>query len=45
MEKKFNLLVKEPYLSPNIEIVEVETEQNILAGGSGVLPGLDGEDW
>lgn len=31
------------YTSPNIEVVEIEIEQNILAGGS--APDLPGEDW
>ncbi|MGV8964548.1 MAG: hypothetical protein ACOH2V_14370 [Candidatus Saccharimonadaceae bacterium] len=47
MEKEFKSTEKETYISPDIEIVDIETEQNILAGGSGDLPGndMDGEDW
>ena len=32
------------YTAPDIEIVEIETEQNIFAG-SGDLPGMPGEPW
>lgn len=32
------------YLTPNIEVVEIEMEKNVFAG-SGQLPGLGGEDW
>ena len=42
MEKELRL-EKEVYISPEIEVVEIEIEQNILAGGS--APDMDGEDW
>lgn len=35
MEKKTVFLKKETYVSPDIVIVDIETEQNILASGSG----------
>ena len=47
MEKKIKSVEKETYISPAIEVVEIEIEQNILAGGSGKgdLPGMPGEAW
>ena len=33
------------YIAPDIEIVEIEIEQNILASGSGDLPGMPGGPW
>lgn len=45
MEKEIRLLEKETYISPDIEVVEIETEQNILQAGSNELPGMPGEDW
>ena len=33
------------YIAPDIKIVEIEIEQNILASGSGDLPGMPGEGW
>ena len=35
MEKEIKLQVKEAYITPDIVILEIETEQNILASGSG----------
>ena len=43
MEKKTGSLEKETYISPDIEVVEIEIEQNILAGGS--IGDMPGEDW
>ena len=43
MKEEFKTLEKEVYISPDIEIVEIEIEHNILAGGS--APGMPGEDW
>ncbi len=43
MEQTFKSTEKETYISPDIEIVDIETEQNILADGSS--PDLPGEDW
>lgn len=45
MEKEFKSIEKEAYISPNIEIVDIVTEQNILQAGSGDSPDLPGEDW
>ncbi len=33
------------YAAPQIEVIEVETSQNILGGSTTPLPGLPGEDW
>ena len=43
MKKDDKLLNKEPYITPDIKVVEVEIEQNILAGGS--APDMPGTDW
>ena len=43
MKKEFQAPEKELYITPDIEVVEIEIEQNILAGGS--APDLGGEDW
>ncbi|MGV8962092.1 MAG: hypothetical protein ACOH2V_01775 [Candidatus Saccharimonadaceae bacterium] len=45
MEKEIKSSEKENYISPNIEIVDIVTEQNILQAGSGDLPDMDGLDW
>lgn len=47
MKIKSNLLVKETYISPDIKVVEIETEQNILANGSGSgdVPNMPPEIW
>ena len=45
MKKETKLLKKKAYVSPDIKVVEVEIEQNILLGGSGDLPGMPGEGW
>ena len=48
LKKKLSLassVKAETYTAPNIEIVEIETEQNVLAGGSSDLPGMPGEGW
>lgn len=45
MEKEIKSLEKETYISPNIEIVDIVTEQNILQAGSGDSPDMDGLDW
>ena len=39
MKKENNLEEKEPYITPNIEVVELEMEQNILAGSAPSMPG------
>ena len=33
------------YAAPQIEVIEVETSQNILGGSTAPLPELPGEDW
>lgn len=43
MEKEFMTVEKEVYISPDIEVVEIEIEQNILASGSTL--DMPGEDW
>lgn len=45
MEKEIKSSEKETYISPNIEIVDIVTEQNILQAGSGDSPDMDGLDW
>lgn len=45
MKNKIKSLEKDIYISPDIKVVNIETEQNILAGGSGNAPNLPGEDW
>jgi|LSQX01.1.fsa_nt_gb hypothetical protein len=52
MEKEFELLnnkisseEKETYITPDIEVVAIEMEQNILAGGSGTTPDMAPVDW
>lgn len=46
MEKEFKSTAKEVYTAPDIEIVDIETEQNILAGGSsGNDLDMPGEAW
>ena len=44
MKTKIKSWKKETYISPDIEVSDIETEQNILASTSG-LDDLDGEDW
>ncbi len=45
MERNIKSLEKETYISPDIEVVHIETEQSILQAGSNELPGMPGEDW
>ena len=44
-ENTFPRGTEQEYVAPHIEIIEVETSQNILGGSSTPLPGLPGEDW
>lgn len=44
LKKQMTLLQKRAYVSPDFELLEIEFEQNILAG-SGELPGLDDWEW
>ena len=43
MEKEIKTTEKEVYITPDITVVDIETEQNILASGS--VPDMPGEDW
>ena len=45
MEKELNSLEKRSYIAPDIEVVEIEIEQNILQGGSGDVPDMGPVDW
>lgn len=45
MEKEIESVERETYIAPDIEVIEIEIEQNLLAGGSGEAPNLVGEDW
>lgn len=45
MEAETKFEEKEAYISPDIEIVEIQIEQNILASGSGTPLDMPGEDW
>ena len=47
MKKEIKSKEKETYISPDIEVVNIEIEQNILEGGSssGDLAGMPGEIW
>ena len=38
---------KKSYIAPDIDVVEIQIEQNILLSGSGdgILPGMPGSDW
>ena len=44
-EKTFPQGAEQKYVAPQIEMIEVETSQNILGGSTAPLPGLPGEDW
>ena len=43
MKSITNSIKKEAYIAPDIEVVEIEIEQSILAGGS--IGDMPGEDW
>ncbi len=47
MNMELKLIEKETYIAPDIEVMEVEIEQSILAdaSGGGDLPGFGGEPW
>lgn len=48
MKKERQIFVeKETYIAPDIAVVEIEIEQNILMGGSGgeALPNMPGVPW
>ena len=45
MKKEIKTIEKVNYVSPDIEVVNIETEQNILQAGSNNLHDMPGEDW
>lgn len=45
MELTTKVVEKETYIAPDIEVVDIETEQNILAGGSGDAPDMPPVNW
>jgi hypothetical protein len=48
LKKKLSLassVKAETYTAPNIEIIDIELEQNILQSGSSDLPSMPGEGW
>lgn len=47
MENKSKILEKEVYICPDIDVLIIETEQNVLSGGSGNgnLDSMGGSDW
>ena len=45
METEIKLQGKETYISPDIVIVDIEIEQNILQEGSGDAPDFAPEYW
>lgn len=45
MEKEITSLEKETYFAPDIEVVDIETEQNILGDSSGESPNMPPVYW
>ena len=45
MEQEIKSTEKETYISPDIEVVDIEIEQNILQEGSGDAPDFAPEYW
>ena len=45
MKKEINSTERETYISPDIEVVDIEIEQNILQEGSGDAPDFAPEYW
>mgnify|MGYP007055514236 CR=1 FL=1 len=43
MKAAVKLNHKKDYIAPDIKIIEIVTDQHILAGGS--APNMPGEDW
>lgn len=43
MKAEVKLPKKKTYITPDIKVVKIVTDQNILAGGS--APDMPGEDW
>ncbi|WP_298652234.1 hypothetical protein [uncultured Proteiniphilum sp.] len=44
MKNEKNLSEDNDYIAPEIDVVEIEIEQHILAG-SGDVPDMEGENW
>ena len=44
-ENTFPQGTEQAYVAPHIEMINVETSQNIRGGSTNPLPGLPGEDW
>lgn len=36
---------EQQYVAPDIEIIDIELEQNILGGSTGAVPDFSGEEW
>ena len=45
MKKEIHSTERETYISPDIEVVDIEIEQNILQEGSGDAPDFAPEYW
>lgn len=45
MKNEIKNLEKKTYIAPDIEVVEIQIEQNILTNGSGGGAGLSGTDF
>ena len=45
MEKGINSTERETYISPDIEVLDIEIEQNVLQEGSGDAPDFAPEYW
>lgn len=45
MEKEFKLVERETYIAPDIEVVDIEIEQNILQSGSGDAQDMAPVNW
>ena len=45
MKEKIKLVEKETYITPDIEVVDIEIEQNIFAGSDGNLNNMPAENW
>lgn len=45
MKNEKNLSEEKAYIAPDIDVVEIEIEQHILANSSGELPDMGGENW
>lgn len=45
MKNEKNLSEDKGYIPPDMDVVEIEIEQHILANGSGDVPDMDGLNW